>query len=137
MIGRWRSDLTLQSTQTICGDALRLVATCCLALLPFTSGCSHTPIPPLPGTFDGVWKSAQFGYEVHVMGPLGTALRTRAAGVQDGDPVFRMISMEGLHFTARQWFTDGAWRTVTGDLRQDGKLYCTDGRSSWVLERRQ
>jgi hypothetical protein len=90
----------------------------------------------MTGTFDGTWTSAQIGYDLHVMGPLGTAVRARAAGVQDGDPVFRMTSMEGMHFNARQWLTDGAWHTVFGELRQDGKLSCTDGSTSWVLERR-
>ncbi|MGH7166101.1 MAG: hypothetical protein ACREIS_11320 [Nitrospiraceae bacterium] len=137
MIGRWRRDRTFHSRQPGYGEALRLGATVCLVLLIFASGCAHSPTPSTPGTFDGTWTTAQVGYDVHVMGPLGTASRPRSAGVQEGDPVFRMISMEGMRFTARQWLADGAWHTVSGELRQDGRLYCTDGRTSWVLERRQ
>jgi len=137
MTGRWRRDRTFHSQQPERGDVLRLAATFCLALVTFPSGCAQTQTPPVPGMFDGIWTSAQVGYDVHVMGPLGTAIRTRAAGVQEGDPVFRMTSIEGMRFTARQWFTDGTWHTVSGELRQDGKLYCTDGRTGWVLERRE
>ncbi len=136
MIGCWRTDRFSQRVQPGWTHARRAVIALSLYLAAGASGCAYTPIPPMPGTFDGTWTSAQLGYDVHVNGPLGTAIRTRAAGVQEGDPVFRMISMEGMHFTARQWFTDGAWQTVSGELRQDGKLYCTDGRTTWVMERR-
>jgi len=136
MTGRGRKDRIFHSRRLHGGDELRLFATLCLIVVSVTSGCVPSPAPPVPGTFDGTWTSAQIGYDLHVMGPLGTAVRARAAGVQDGDPVFRMISMEGMRFAARQWLTDGAWHTVSGELRQDGKLSCTDGRTSWVLERR-
>ncbi len=91
----------------------------------------------MSGLFDGTWVSPQLGYDVQLQEPFGVAMQTRITAVQNGDPVFRMVSSEGERFTARQWLSDGTWHTVTGELKQDGKLYCSDGAKNWVMERRQ
>jgi len=63
-------------------------------------------------------------------------VHAKAAGLQDGDPVFRLLSLDGTRFTARRLVADGGWHTVTGERKQDGKLYCSDGVKNWVMERR-
>ncbi|MGH7254047.1 MAG: hypothetical protein ACREIE_09645 [Nitrospiraceae bacterium] len=99
-------------------------------------GCAVGPPVPLQGPFDGTWVSPQLGYDLHLQEPLGVAIRPRIAGVESGDPVFRMTSFEGRRFTARQWMPDGTWHTVTGELKPDGRLSCSDGAKTWMMERR-
>ncbi|MEW6543303.1 MAG: hypothetical protein AB1411_06790 [Nitrospirota bacterium] len=105
------------------------------------AGCVHQPVLPT-GTFDGTWSSAQLPYDIELNGSLGRAVHVRGQeaegrGLRDGDPILRLISEEGSRFTARQWMPDGTWRTVTGELKQDGTLSCGDGQKSWTLERRK
>lgn len=104
-------------------------------LTAFMVGCVAGPPIPIQGPFDGTWVNPQLGYDIHLQEPLGVAARPRIATVESGDPVFRMTSSEGRRFTARQWMTDGAWYTVTGELKQDGTLACTDGSKTWIMER--
>ncbi|MBI4400292.1 MAG: hypothetical protein HY581_01500 [Nitrospirae bacterium] len=113
-----------------------LLAIIGLWLAALAGGCASGPSAPAPGVFDGIWASSQLAYDVELNGPLGVASRARAGNVQDGDPVFRMISAEGTHFTARQWFSDGGWHTVTGELKPDGTLHCRSNGSTWVMERK-
>lgn len=111
----------------------RLLILISLWLLASATGCIHRP--PLDG-FDGTWSSPQLPYEIQFHGPIGVAAQAKTTGLQDGDPVFRLLSLDGTEFTARQLFADGGWRTVTGERKQDGKLYCSDGVKNWVMERR-
>ena len=104
-----------------------------LWLIASAISCAHRP--PLDG-FEGTWGSSELAYEIQFHGPIGLAAHARAAGLQDGDPVFRLVSLDGRGFTARQLFADGGWRTVTGERKHDGKLYCSDGVKNWVMERR-
>ncbi len=104
-----------------------------LLLTASVASCAYRP--PLDG-LEGTWGSSELGYEIQFHGPFGVAAHAKAAGLQDGDPVFRLLSMDGTSFTARQLFADGGWHTVTGERKQDGKLYCSDGVKSWVMERR-
>ena len=109
-------------------------ASACLTALAL--GCAAERPVPLHGPFDGTWASPQLGYDLHLQEPIGVAVRPRIAGVQSGDPVFWMTSFEGSHFTARQWMPDGIWHTVTGELKPDGTLACSDGAKTWIMERR-
>ena len=105
-------------------------------LTALVMACAAGPPVPLHGPFDGTWVSPQLGYDLHLQEPLGVAARPRIAAIETGDPVFRMTSSEGKRFTARQWMTDGAWHTVTGELKPDGRLSCSDGAKTWMMERR-
>jgi hypothetical protein len=110
----------------------------CLAVLVglvWLQGC-HSPPPLVAVNLDGTWVSPQLGYDLELVGPLGVAMQVRSGTVQNGDPVFRIISLEGTRFTARQWLKDGAWHTVTGEWK-DGKLYCRTGETEWVLEKKK
>jgi hypothetical protein len=62
-----------------------------LWLIASATGCAHRP--PLDG-FEGTWGSPELAYEIHFDGPIGVAVHAKAAGLQDGDPVFRLLSME-------------------------------------------
>jgi hypothetical protein len=85
--------------------------------------------------FDGTWSSPNLVYDLELQGPFGLAVRPRTDAVRDGDPVFRMSGTEEHRFTGRQWLADGKWHTVTGELKQDGRLHLTDGTATWTLER--
>jgi hypothetical protein len=104
-------------------------------LTALAMGCAAGPPIPLQGPFDGMWVSPQLGYDIHLQEPFGVAARPRITTVETGDPVFRMTSSEGKRFTARQWMTDGAWHRVTGELKPDGTLSCSDGAKTWIMER--
>lgn len=112
---------------------IRLLILVGLLLTASVAGCAYRP--QVDG-FEGTWGSSELAYEIQFHGPIGVAAHARAAGLQDGDPVFRLLSMDGTRFTARQLFADGGWHTVTGERKQDGKLYCSDGVKNWVMERR-
>jgi len=105
-------------------------------LTALAMACAAGPPVPLHGPFDGTWVSPQLGYDLHLQEPFGVAARPRITTIETGDPVFRMTSSEGKRFTARQWMTDGAWHTVTGELKPDGRLSCSDGAKTWIMERR-
>ncbi len=124
----------LKRAPTFAGPFLAMAGAWLTAL---AMGCAAGSPVPLQGPFDGTWVSPQLGYDLHLQEPFGVAARPRIAAVETGDPVFRMTSSEGKRFTARQWMTDGAWRTVTGELKPDGTLYCSDGAKTWVMERRR
>jgi len=102
-----------------------------LCLITSVTGCVYSA--PADG-FGGTWSSPQLPYEIQFHGPIGIAAQAKTAGLQDGDPVFRLLSLDGTRFTARQLFTDGSWHTVTGERKQDGKLYCSDGVKNWIME---
>lgn len=108
-----------------------LAGVLCLAGL---QGCI-TPAPPPAVNLDGIWVSPHLSYDLELLGPLGVAVQVRSGTAQNGDPVFRIVSLEGTRLTARQWLNDGAWHTVTGEWK-DGKLYCQADGAQWVLERR-
>lgn len=112
---------------------IRLLILVGLLLAASVAGCAYSR--PLDG-FEGTWGSSELAYEIQFHGSVGVAAQARAAGLQDGDPVFRLLSVDGPRFTARQLFADGGWHTVTGERKQDGKLYCSDGVKTWVMERR-
>lgn len=114
-----------------------LLAVAGLRLATLITGCAYGSAAPMSGLFDGTWVSPLLGYDVQLQEPFGVAMQTRITAVQNGDPVFSMVSSEGKRFTARQWLSDGTWHTVTDELKQDGKLYCSDGAKKWVMERRQ
>ena len=123
----------LKKAPTFAGPLLGMAGAWLTAL---AIGCAAGPAIPLQGPFDGTWGSAQLGYDIHLQEPFGVAARPRIAAVESGDPVFRMTSSEGNRFTARQWMTDGTWHTVTGELKPDGTLSCSDGIKTWIMERR-
>ena len=70
-----------------------------LCLIMSVTGCVYSP--PVDG-FDGTWSSPQLPYKIQFHGPIGVAAQAKAAGLQDGDPVFRLLSLDGTMFTARQ-----------------------------------
>ena len=43
---------------------------------------------------------------------------------------------ETMRFSGRQLLPDTTWHEFTGELKADGKIDCTDGKSSWTLERK-
>ncbi len=100
-------------------------------------GCAHEPPPPATSAFDGIWTSAQLDYDIALSGMIGLAERSRAKGIQDGDPVLRLSAMEGARVTARQWLPDGEWHTVTLERAADGTVTGSDGARAWTLRRKE
>jgi hypothetical protein len=108
-----------------------------LALTALLIACSHQDAATTSMPFNGTWSSPNLAYDMELQGPFGLAVRSRSDAVKDGDPVFRMIDTEEHRFSGRQWLADGKWHTVTGELKQDGKLYLTDGTGNWTLEKQR
>jgi hypothetical protein len=107
----------------------------CITLAAGLTSCSHRDMAETAMPFDGVWSNSSLGYDVELQGPFGLAVRSRDESVHDGDPIFRMTGCEETRFTGRQWMADGKWHTVSGELKQDGKLHMSDGITHWTLER--
>ncbi len=114
---------------------IQFLLTFCL-IAGLVMGCVHEAPPPATNAFDGMWTSAQLDYDIALSGMIGLAERTRAKGIQDGDPVLRLSAMEGKRVTARQWLPDGQWHTVTLEQVTDGTVTGSDGVRSWTLRRK-
>ena len=102
------------------------------------SACSTAgPPPPVAGPFDGVWTSPQLGYDFQVDGPVGRAVQSSRTAVHTKEEVFRMTALDDtMRFSGTQLMPDGTWHEFAGELKPDGKIYCRDGHSTWVLERK-
>lgn len=108
----------------------------CVAL--GTAACeTGGPPPPVSGPFDGIWTSPHLGYDFMIDGHAGRAINSSRVEIHRGDEVFQMIALdEDMRFSGKQLLPDGTWHEFIGELKADGKIYCTDGKSSWVLERK-
>jgi hypothetical protein len=114
--------------------ALLMLAAC----LMLTAACgTGGPPPPIDGPFDGIWTSPHLGYDFIIDGPRGRAISSSRATIHKDEPVFEMTSLDDdMRFSGKQLLSDGTWHEFTGELKADGKIYCNDGKSSWVLERK-
>jgi hypothetical protein len=105
----------------------------CTAVACGTGG----PPPPIDGPFDGIWTSPHLGYDFVIDGREGRAISSSRAEIHKGDVVFKMMALEEtMRFSGRQLLPDNTWHEFTGELKADGKIDCTDGKSSWTLERK-
>jgi hypothetical protein len=43
---------------------------------------------------------------------------------------------DDMRFSGKRLLSDGTWHEFIGKLKADGKIYCNDETSSWVLERK-
>jgi hypothetical protein len=113
-----------------------LAACLCLAFVA-TACAPGGPPPPIEGPFDGIWTSPHLGYDFIISGPKGRAISSSRATIHRDDVVFEITGLgEDVQFSGKQLLPDGAWHAFTGELKPDGRIACTDGKSSWVLERR-
>ena len=95
------------------------------------------PPPPIDGPFDGIWTSPHLGYDFLLDGRVGKAISSSRATIHKDDQVFQMVALDDdMRFSGKQLLSDGTWHEFIGELKADGKIYCTDGKSSWVLERK-
>ena len=95
------------------------------------------PPQPIDGPFDGIWTSPHQGYDFIIDGPKGKAISSSRATIHRDDLVFEITALgEDMRFSGKQLLSDGTWHEFTGELKYDGKIHCSDGTSSWVLERK-
>ncbi|MSQ77929.1 MAG: hypothetical protein EXR97_05720 [Nitrospiraceae bacterium] len=95
------------------------------------------PPPPVDGPFDGIWTSAHLGYDFMIDGSQGKAISSSRATIHKDDQVFHMMALDDdMRFSGKQLLSDGTWHEFVGELKADGKIYCNDGTSSWILERK-
>lgn len=115
-----------------------LTLTACLCLMFGAAACeTGGPPPPIEGPFDGIWTSPHLGYDFIIIGSKGKAVSSSRATIHRGDFVFEMTGIsEDMRFSGKQLLSDGTWHEFVGELKFDGKIACTDGKSSWVLERK-
>ena len=115
----------------------RLASAACL-LLGIIAACgTGGPPPPIAGPFDGIWTSPHLGYDFMIDGPVGKAISSSRVTIHRDDQVFHMMALdEDMRFSGKQLLSDDTWHEFVGELKADGKIYCSDGRSSWVLERK-
>lgn len=108
----------------------------CTALGASACGTGGPP-PPIDGPFDGIWTSPHLGYDFIIDGPKGKAISSSRATIHADELVFEMTTLdEDMRFSGKQLLSDGTWHEFIGELKADGKIYCNDGKSSWVLERK-
>ena len=70
-------------------------------------------------------------------GPRGKAISSSRATIHKDELVFEMATLDDdMRFGGKQLLSDGTWHEFIGELKADGKIYCNDGKSSWVLERK-
>jgi len=115
-----------------------LILTACLCLALGATACgTGGPPPPIDGPFDGIWTSPHLGYDFLLDGRLGKAISSSRATIHRGDQVFQMVAIDDdMRFSGKQLLSDDTWHEFIGELKADGKIYCSDGKSSWVLERK-
>ena len=108
----------------------------CLALGATACGTGGPP-PPIDGPFDGIWTSPHLGYDFLLDGRKGKATNSNRATIHRDELVFEMMAIDDdMRFSGKQLLSDDTWHEFIGELKADGKIYCTDGTSSWVLERK-
>jgi len=108
----------------------------CVAIGAASCGTGGPP-PPVSGPFDGIWTSPHLGYDFIIDGPRGKAVSSSRATIHRDDLVFEMTALgEDMRFGGKQLLSDGTWHEFTGELKYDGTIHCSDGTSSWVLERK-
>ena len=108
----------------------------CVALGATACGTGGPP-PPIDGPFDGIWTSPHLGYDFLLDGRVGKAISSSRATIHRDELVFEMMAIDDdLRFSGKQLLSDDTWHEFIGELKADGKIYCTDGKSSWVLERK-
>ena len=115
-----------------------LMLTACLCLAFVATACAAGgPPPPIEGPFDGVWTSPHLGYDFIITGPKGRAVSSSRATIHRDELVFEILGInESMQFRGKQLLSDGTWHEFAGELKFDGRIECTDGRTSWVLERK-
>jgi hypothetical protein len=95
------------------------------------------PPPPVDGPFDGIWTGPHLGYDFMIDGSVGKAISSSRATIHKDEQVFQMVALDDdMRFSGKQLLSDGTWHEFIGELKADGKIYCNDGKSSWVLERK-
>jgi hypothetical protein len=115
---------------------LILAASVCIAFGAAACGTGGPP-PPIDGPFDGIWTSPHLGYDFIIDGPRGKAISSSRATIHKDELVFEMTTLDDdMRFGGKQLLSDGTWHEFIGELKADGKIYCNDGKSSWVLERK-
>ena len=108
----------------------------CVALGATACGTGGPP-PPIDGPFDGIWTSPHLGYDFLLDGRKGKAISSSRATIHRDELVFEMMAIDDdMRFSGKQLLSDDTWHEFIGELKADGKIYCTDGTSSWVLERK-
>ena len=117
---------------------LRVTLVMLAACIMLTAACgTGGPPPPIDGPFDGIWSSAHLGYDFIIIGPRGKAVSSSRATIQRDDLVLEITGIgDDMRFGGKQLLSDGTWHEFIGELKADGKIYCSDGKSSWVLERK-
>jgi hypothetical protein len=115
-----------------------LILTACLCLASGAAACTPGgPPPPIEGPFDGVWTSPHLGYDFVIIGTKGRAVSSSRATIHRDELVFQITGMgEDMRFSGKQLLSDGAWHEFIGELKVNGRIECTDGKTSWVLERK-
>ena len=82
-------------------------------------------------------SSAHLGYDLIIDGSKGNAISSSRATIHKDDQVFQMVALgEDMHFSGKQRLSDGTRHEFLGELKGDGKIYCTDVKTSWVLEQK-
>jgi hypothetical protein len=95
------------------------------------------PPPPIEGPFDGIWTSPHLGYDFIIIGPHGKAINSSRTTIHRDDMVFEITGLgDDMRFSGKQLLSDGAWHEFIGELKADGIIHCSDGKSSWTLERK-